>query len=204
MITTLLPLLVGTADAAPVTYNLKGSLYVQVYKDPTTIAQALAHDHVVQAAGWTGTATWDPEDPSACAMEISVPVDKLIVDEESIRKRLGYDTFPSEGERSDIRDAMLADDVLDLGSYKTITWKLTECAFGDNRTTVTGDMTIHGTTKSISLPMSVKADNVNFSAKGNTKIKSSQFGMEPFSAGFGALKNQDTMTLVVDIHGKPQ
>lgn len=204
MITTLLPLFLGTADAAPVTYNLKGSLYVQVYKDPDTIAQALAHDHVVQAAGWTGTATWDPEDPAACAMDITVPVDKMIVDEKSVRERLGYDTFPSEGERADIRDAMLDDDVLDGAKYKTITWKLTKCEFGANRVTVTGDMTIHGSTQSLTLPMTVKADAVNFSAKGNTKIKSSQFGMPPFSAGFGALKNQDTMTLVVDIHGKPQ
>ncbi|MCP4810246.1 MAG: YceI family protein [Proteobacteria bacterium] len=204
MMTLLLPLFASSVEAAPVTYSLKGSLYVQVYKDPTTIAQALAHDHVVQAAGWTGTATWDPEDPAACAMDITVPVDKLVVDEESIRKRLGYDTFPSEGERADIRDAMLDDDVLGVSKYTTITWKLTGCELGENRTTVTGDMTIHGTSQSLTLPMSVKADSVNFSAKGNTKITSSQFGMPPFSAGFGALKNQDKMTLVVDIHGKPE
>ena len=45
---------------------------------------------------------------------------------------------------------------------------------------------------------------MNFSAKGSTKIKATQFGMEPYSAGFGALKNQDAMILVVSIHGTPQ
>lgn len=199
-----LPLLIGTAEAEPVTYALKGTLYVQVYKDPTTIAQALAHDHVVKAVGWSGTATWDPEDASACAMDITVPVAKLEVDEKGLRERLGYDTFPSDGEREDIKAEMLGEKTLEADKHPEITWKLTGCEFGENRTSVTGDMTIHGTTQSITLPMSVKADSVNFSAKGSTKITASQFGMEPYSAGFGALKNQDKMILVVSIHGKPQ
>ena len=36
------------------------------------------------------------------------------------------------------------------------------------------------------------------------RIKSSDYGMPPYSAGFGALKNQDTMILVVSLHGKPK
>ncbi|HJN74719.1 MAG TPA: YceI family protein [Myxococcota bacterium] len=204
MTLALFPLLIGTAEAEPVTYDLKGTLYVQVYKDPTTIAQALAHDHVVKAVGWSGTATWDPEDSSACAMDISLEVAKLEVDEKSVRERLGYDTFPREGEREDIREEMLGDKALEADEHPNITWKLTGCEFGETRTNVTGDMTIHGTTTSISLPMTVKADSVNFSAKGSTKIKATQFGMEPYSAGFGALKNQDAMILVVSIHGTPQ
>ena len=199
-----IPPLIGTAEAEPVTYDLKGTLYVQVYKDPTTIAQALAHDHVVKAVGWSGTATWDSDDSSACAMDISLEVGKLQVDEKGLRERLGYDTFPSDGEREDIRKEMLGSKALEGDLHPEITWKLTSCDFGDTRTNVTGDMTIHGTTTSISLPMVVKADSVNFSAKGSTKIKTTQFGMEPYSAGFGALKNQDTMILVVSIHGTPQ
>lgn len=199
-----LPLLLGTANAEPVTYDLKGTLYIQVYKDPTTIAQALAHDHVVKAVGWSGTATWDPEDAAACAMDITVPVAKLQVDEKGLRERLGYETFPSDGEIEDIKAEMLGEDVLEADKHANITWKLTSCEFGENRTTVNGDMTVHGTAASLSVPMSVKADSVNFSAKGSTKIKISQFGVEPYSAGFGALKNQDSMILVVSIHGTPQ
>ena len=66
---------------------------------------------------------------------------------------------------------------------------------------VEGDLTIKGTTNRVSVPMAVKADKVNYSAKGSLKIKGTDYGIEPYSAGFGALKNQDTMILVVALHG---
>ena len=185
-------------------YNLTGSLYIQVYKDPTTVAQALAHDHVVQAKNWTGKASYDPADPSACDIRVHVPVNSLEVDERGLREQLGYDTFPSDSEREDIKAEMLGDKVLDADTYPTITFNSTGCEADGDRVKVTGDMTIHGVTNSVTVPMALKADDVNFSAKGSIKIKSSDYGMPPYSAGFGALKNQDTMILVVALHGKPK
>jgi polyisoprenoid-binding protein YceI len=194
--------LLATAFAGD--YNLNGSLYIQVYKDPTTVAQALAHDHVVQAKAWSGKASYDPADPSTCNLFISVPVKSLEVDEKGLREQLGYDTFPSDGEREDIKAEMLGEKVLEGDKYPNITFQSTSCVADGDRVKVTGDMTIHGETKSVTVPMAVKADEVNFSAKGSIKIKSSDFGVPPYSAGFGALKNQDTMILVVSLHGKPK
>ncbi len=200
----LLNALIATALAGEAKYDLGGVLYVQVYKDPTTVAQALAHDHVVQASGWTGVATYDPDNVGACDIRVSVPANQLIVDEKNLRKQLGYDTFPSDSEREDIKKEMLGAKVLEASKHPTITFVSTKCEAEGSRVKVTGDMTIHGVTSSITMPMAVKADEVNFSAKGSVKIKTSDFGIAPYSAGFGALKNQDTMILVVSLHGKPK
>lgn len=191
------------AEAAAGTYNLNGSLYIQVYKDPSTVAAALAHDHIVQAKGWTGTATIDLADLSSCAMDISVPVDTLVVDATPIRENLGYTTFPKDSEREDIKKEMLSEGQLNGAKYKTITWKTTKCEMNGERVNMTGDLTIRGKSKTLTLPMSVKQDEVSFHAKGAVAIKATDFGFDPYSAGFGALKNQNRMLLSVSVHGKP-
>lgn len=211
---TLLPLLLGClnpslsapeAAAAGGDYKLKGSLYIQVYKDPETLGAALAHDHIIQAAGWSGSASFDPENLTGCKMDITVPVAKLIVDEEGMRKRLGYDTFPTEAERKDIKSKMLGEDQLNGDKFPEITFKATGCEdAGNDRVKVKGDMTIRGVTKSVSVPMVIKADEVNFQAKGAVKIKATDYGFQPYSAGFGALKNQNAMILTVSLKGDPQ
>ena len=185
-------------------YGLGGTLYVQVYKDPNTIAAAAAHDHVVKASGWNGSVTWDAANLAACKVQITVPVSSLSVDEKGLREQLGYDTFPSDSERADIKTAMLSDAQLDSAKYPSISYQSTKCEQSGDLVNVTGNLTIHGVTKSVVLPMSVKADAVNFSAKGSIKIRASQFGMTPYSALFGAVKNQDSMILVIDVTGKPR
>ena len=65
---TLLPLLLHTANAAPQNYAFlsnKGLLYVKVYKEDT-LASAAAHNHAIQAVGWSGKANWDIDDFSSC------------------------------------------------------------------------------------------------------------------------------------------
>ena len=191
------------AAAAPGTYNLSGSLCIQVYKDPSTIAAALAHDHIIQAKGWTGTATIDLEDLSTCSMDISVPVAAMVVDATPIRENLGYTTFPKDSEREDIKKEMLSEDQLHGEKYKTITWKSTQCEMDGERLKMTGDLTIRGKTKTLTLPLAVKQDEVSFHVKGAAAIKATDFGFEAYSAGFGALKNQNRMLLSISVHGKP-
>ncbi len=69
--------LVYTVHAEPRQYVLdpdKSKLYVQVLKDDSTLAAALAHDHVVLATGWQGKVLVDPEKLAACVVEVTVPV----------------------------------------------------------------------------------------------------------------------------------
>ena len=47
------------AEAAPTEYALlanKGILYINVYKDLEALGAGLAHDHAIQAVGWSGKA----------------------------------------------------------------------------------------------------------------------------------------------------
>ncbi len=177
----------ATADAAPTTYELSGLLYVQVFKDPDTLASDLSHDHVVRAKGWTGTATWDPEAPGSCKMDISVPVAQLEVDDPGMRSKVGL-----EGALDD----------LDGDTYLSITWKGGGCAVKGDKVEMTGEMTIHGTSKKLTVSLDMGGDGSTFHAKGGTKLKATDYGFQPFTAMFGALANQNEMPLVVAIEGK--
>jgi len=172
-------------------------LYVQVFKDPDTLGAGLSHDHVIQAAGWNGSISWDSADPSSCAIVVSVPVNRLVVDEPSLRQRVGYDTTLSDSQREDVRGKMIGDGQLDGATYPLITFRSTSC----NSDSITGDLSIHGVAKSVTMAATIAADDANFSASGQLSIRASQFGFQPFSALMGQLKNRDDMLLHIKLVG---
>jgi polyisoprenoid-binding protein YceI len=84
------------------------------------------------------------------------------------------------------RDAHLKSaDFLDVEKYPTITFKSTSAeSTGDDELKVTGDLTIHGVTKSVALkvegPTAEGKDpwgNARIGASATTKIKRSEFGL---------------------------
>ena len=172
-------------------------LYVQVFKDPDTMGAGLSHDHVVQAANWNGAISWDAADPSSCAIAVSVPVNRMVVDESSMRQRVGYDTTLSDGQREDVREKMLGEDQLNGTAHPLITFRSTSCTSNS----ITGDLSIRGVSKSVTMSANITADDTSFSASGQLNIRATQFGFQPFSAMLGQLKNRDDMTLHIKLVG---
>ncbi len=198
---------VAAPEAAPsaVTYTFNtgaSALYVQVFKDPDTMGAGLSHDHVVVARNWTGTATWHPTEPSQCAVKISVPVAKLEVDPPAMRKKVGYDTELSSGQRDDVRKNMLARDQLNGDEHSTISFTSRSCSATSGAVTVEGDLNLLGQTRPLSIKATVKLGEGTFSAKGGFSIQGSDWGLSPFKAMMGALKNQDKLKFSFDLAGK--
>ncbi len=194
-----------TAPASTLaTYTLdanKSSLYVQVFKDPSTVAASMSHDHVILATGWTGTATWDTANLAACKVSISVPTSGLMNDEKSMRVKVGYTTELDEGQRAEVTEHMLDDDQLDAAKYPTITFTSTSCAASGTAVVVKGNMTMHGVTKAVSPSLTITADGTSFTAKGTMKLNGTDYGIQPFSALLGSLKNLNEMKFTIDVKG---
>lgn len=196
------------APAAPVQtvadYTLdpsRSALYVQVYKAGETLAAGLSHDHVVAATGWSGTVRWDPADPAACKVEITVPVSGLRPDQEAMRKRVGYDVMLDDGQRADVTSNMLAAGQLDAKKFTDIRFLSTSCAAAGDKVKVGGTLTVHGVGKSVTSTMKITGDGAAFTASGTFTAKATDFGFEPYSALLGALKNQNEMKFTVDVRG---
>jgi polyisoprenoid-binding protein YceI len=190
-----------TTAPSAVTYTLGGTLYAKVYKDPSTLAAGLSHDHVIKATGWTGTATWDPANPAACKFDITLPVTGLEPDDPTLRAKAGLSGTLDDGQRADVKSNLLGDDQLDATRFPNITYTSSACAANGNATNVTGTLGIHGVGKPITVPVNITADGATFSAKGGFSITHRDFGMTPYSALLGQLKNQDKIDIVIQVTG---
>ena len=193
------------ATTGPTTYELSasdGRLYVLVRYKRCTLASGLAHDHVVVAGDWTGSVTWDPANVSACDVRFDLPVSGLVVDPGSARDWEGLEGTTSADDKESIRENMRSDDQLDMQDHPRITYRSTRCVAGSGgKTNVTGTMTIHGVSHELTVPMTIRAEGGSFNASGEFTATHADFGMDPYSKAFGAVKNDEQLKFVIDVSG---
>ncbi len=198
----LTPVVAPPVAAASKTYALdtkKSVLFVIVKNDPSSMLSGFAHDHAIGATGWTGNVTWPTDAGATCSIEIAVPVSGLEVDPDGYRERAGLDGREVSAEdKAKIKVNFSGPRQLDAKTYPNISFKSTACKGGGTAFMIEGDLTLRGTTRKIVIPMAIKTDGTSFSASGKFTIRGSDFGMSPFSAAGGTLRNQDSLTFVID------
>ena len=198
--------------AEPVTVSATSSadtslLYVLVWRDPSAIGGSLAHDHVVRALDWAGTFDFQVGDLSQCAFDVDVVASALDNDEPALRDDVGLDSEICASDRESVRQTMLGSEQLDVANFPLISFTSTACrgdTDGRGDLQVDGDLTIHGETRPVTWAVSyeVDADGTAF-ATGALSVLQSDFGIEPYSAFFGAVKVDDEIDLAFDIVAAP-
>lgn len=203
-----LAMLVAMAHAAPVTYTLdpgKSWLYVVVYYDRDRFTPITAHDHVAKATSFSGTVTWDPDDPSACGISITFPVTSLVIDPPGAREREKLDPEGAidEDTKKTVVKNMLSSMNLDGANHPTITYTSVSCtARADGKFDVAGDLTIRGATKRVTTKMVVSPADGTIAAGGVFELTHADFGMKPFTYGPMTPRNREDLKFVVDVQGK--
>ncbi len=147
--------------------ELKGTLTL----DPShsEIGFVTRHAMVTKVRGsfsdFSGTATVDGANPSTSSLEVTIQA-------ASISTR-------NEDRDNHVRSG----DFLDVETYPTITFKATDFAVADETVTVTGDLTIHGVTKSIAIPFEFTGEakdpfgNTRVGFEGSATVNRSDFGL---------------------------
>jgi polyisoprenoid-binding protein YceI len=192
------------AAAPTVTYRLdptRSLLYVRVFKDPDAVAAGLSHDHIIAATGWSGDVTWNVDDPGQCAVSITVPVAGLDPDADYLREMVGLEGTLDSNTRASVRKNMLSKAQLDADQFGEIRFTAASCSAAGGAVNVTGDLQIHGVSRTVTVAMSADADGERFSAQGDLPIRATDYGFKPFTAMLGALKNLDRMTLGINVSG---
>jgi polyisoprenoid-binding protein YceI len=143
----------------------------------------------------TGTATWDGKDFATASVDV-------VIDASTINTR--------EPRRDDhLRSA----DFFDVAKYPTITFKSTKIeAVSPGKLKLTGDMTLHGVTKSVvfdvegpSAPLK-EQNGTRVGASATTKIKRSDFGLtwnRAIEAGGVAVSDEVSITIDVEFVNRP-
>jgi polyisoprenoid-binding protein YceI len=206
------------APAAPAiagarTYPLdvkKSLLVVQVFKEGAM--SALAQDHAVHATELSGSIVADASSPKASSVNVVVQTKTIINDDPKMRTRYGLPLDIAEGDRASIGKTMRGPEVLDVEKHPTISFQSTSVDVvvePDGKSAkgkVTGDFTLRGVTKKLTIPVTVTLgdgkDGANtIDAKGSVRFKGSDWGMAPLSMFLGGIKNKDELLLHVHLVG---
>lgn len=178
----------------------KTQLVIQVFKDGA--AAAFAHDHTVHATELSGEVVADPAHPESSRVSVTVQTKSLVNDDPQVRRQFGLDPAVPEKDRRAIDESMKGRDQLDVGRYPTISFVSTAVEKAGDNIQLTGDFTLHGVTRAIKLPIQVALDGDSLVGDGKVRLKQSDWGITPYSAFLGAVKNKDEIVLNVHLVGR--
>ena len=155
------------------------------------------------ARNFTGTVTWDPDDPAACRISVTVPARSLVVDPPGSRAAANLEGETPEKDKEKILENALGKSQLNAASHPDLTFRSTGCAARGDKVDVSGVLTVAGRGKKVRLPMSIAAEPSSFSARGSLTAAHADFGMKPFTAALGALRNEETLRFTLSFSGAP-
>ena len=183
-------------------------------------ASGMAHNHLVAAGSPTLRVSGREEALEAVSFEIELAAQMLVVDAMDLQQEwyprlaaLGILDEPfaevSEKQRDKIRGAMLGKKQLDAASHPTIRARLVALVaeastLGELATThrATVAFEVHGETVSRAIPASVVWDDGQVRVEAAGVFQFSDFGIEPYSAFLGAVKNLDEFHVFVSFLAK--
>ena len=186
------------------------------------IASTLAHDHLIRATN-AQTEIFVPEGNLLKGkFKITLPTKDLVMDDPANQKEL-YPllqsleiqkkpfTVLSDSDRAKIRTNMEDDSQLSVAKFDTITAEVIELVPG---ITEVGKekfnhmakikVTIKGKEVIKTLPAKISLESGVLKVLSFGKFKFTDFGIKPYSALFGAIRNSDPFTLLVSFEAKPK
>jgi polyisoprenoid-binding protein YceI len=153
------------------------------------------HTHEVEAPLSRGVIHLDTDMPSRSDVRLEFNAAALRV----TGKGESADDVPK------VQQTMLGEQVLDAKTFPSITFEsISVTGKGAPPAldlVVTGRLTIHGVTKTVTAPVSVKADGRSVTASGRFVIKQTEFGIKPVSVG-GVVKVKDELAIAFSIAGE--
>lgn len=126
-----------------------------------------------------------------------------VVEEEPTRSRVEVtiDMGSVEADDPDLTDHLKSADFFDAPKYPEATFKSTQIAKSDKGYTVTGDLSLHGETKSISFPAEIALTPEGPTAKAEFSIK--RFDFKIMYPGKADNLIRDEVLIKLDLKGTP-
>jgi polyisoprenoid-binding protein YceI len=169
--------------AAEVTYAVMASQSsVRVHVGKSGLFSFAGHRHEVDAPP-SGTVTADAANPGASSLELSFA---------SARLRVLPEGEPA-GDAPKVEALMQGAQVLDILRFPEIHFRSKKVSArvlggGAFDVTITGELSLHGVTRELTVPVRVTIEGRSLTATGRVTLRHDQFGMKPVSAGGGTVK----------------
>lgn len=155
---------------------------------------ALGHNHVISSRAISGTVRVG-ETPEASAIELSLPVERLAVDEPKARSAAGaaFEGQVDDEDRQGTRANMLGSALLDAERYPEVRIVSKSISGEFPNITVHARIDVKGSPHDVDLPVSVAFHGDRLIALGRKRISHSELGLSPITAGFGTVRVAEDM-----------
>ena len=180
------------------------------------IAGRMAHDHLVVAGDYEYELTGVGEGTDGIAFSLTVKAEDLVIDESTdlerwwpeLRERglVARDASSiTENQRADVREAMLGEDQLNAENHPEIraeVLSISENTDGDSTHTIRVAVTIVGNRVEYDFDADIHRDDEQLTVDAHTVAKFTDFGIRPYSAFLGAVRNQDEFVIFVAVSAR--
>ena len=185
---------------APAAYTFdasNSSIQLDVYKEG--LFSALAHNHLIQAKDFSGTAQFDSNNIQNSSVTLRVAAKSLTV----------IDPGVSANDRQQVQATMLGNEVLDVARYPEISFHSTGVTQIQRqgtgwRVTLAGVLELHGTRRPIEFPLTVQIQNGQLLAQGDAFLLQTDFGITPVRIAGGTVKVKNRLRIRFDIHASAE
>lgn len=178
-------------------------------------ASGQAHDHLVVAGRYEAHLAFSPDRPEATTFSLAAAVADLLVDDPALQQRwfpdiraLGVlsEPFggPSEEQRAKIRKAMLGDEQLDAERHPVLAARLlrvvpevARVGSVEHAYRLAVEISLHGVTREETFTARMHRQERGWRLEALGTLRSSDYGIEPYSAFLGAVRNEDEIHVLV-------
>ena len=156
------------------------------------LSAVAGHDHTIAIRDFNGTATFTYGSVTPASLQFTVKADSLAVTDKV-----------SDSDRNKIQ-ATMRNEVLDVNNYPDITFKSTAITAtrveeGKYQTKITGELTLHGTTRAITISALVTFYEASLQAEGQFALRQTEYGIKPVTVAGGTIKVKDELKFSFNI-----
>jgi polyisoprenoid-binding protein YceI len=168
-----------------------------VFVGKAGLFSALAHDHEIGVKSFSGTVVVPESGASGGSLLLDIETKSFVV----------LDKKVSEDDRTKIFNAMHSE-VLESEKYQRILFTsvsvtdVKQRGEGNYSFNINGDLTLHGTTKRILVPVTATITPNELRAVGKYTLRQTDFGIKPYSAAGGTIKVKNEIVINFDIKAK--
>ena len=157
----------------------------------------LGHDHVIASHELQGYVA-----PRLGRADLYVALDRLSVDEPALRAKAALDTQPSAADIEATRANML-NKLLQTSLHPFALIQAHASPEADGDVLLALELTLHGVTRSLSVPARIRRTPSEFHISGSLSIDQSSFGITPLSILGGAIQVRDRLELNFEVRAAP-
>ncbi len=161
------------------------------------LLSALGHSPTISIRDFSGEAQVNPEDPKQSSLKVTIRVESLAVKDDI-----------SEKDRREI-ERVMKQKILETSTYPDIVYECSNMAAtgtgeGQFSVTLNGELTMHGVTRSHTVPARVVLADDSLRAFGTFSLKQTDYDLNLASVAGGALKVKDELKFSFNITARKQ